>query len=376
MWTFPHYAQGTAPDWTALIARFDWLDEMRHVPQDPEWHGEGDVLTHTKMVAEVLIALPEYQALDGQTQHILFAAALLHDVEKRSTTVREIIDGRERIVSPRHAKKGEKTARRLLYTELNAPFAVREQIAKLVRWHGLPLWAHEKSNPDKAVIAVSQMLDTRLLAMLAKADVLGRICADQDDLMLRIELFETLCRDNGCWGEARAFASDYGRFWYLSRDNVLPDYQPFEAAEFEVWILSALPGSGKDTYIRQHLAHLPMVSVDEVRRAHGWKPDDKKDNGRAVQLAKEQAKTLLRVKQSFVFNATNITREMRGKWLDMFHNYGARTRLLYLEVPYAQWLAQNRNREYAVPEKVLQQLLDKLEMPDYAEAHSVTFQAA
>ncbi|RRD91617.1 AAA family ATPase [Conchiformibius steedae] len=373
MWTFPHYVQGTAPDWTALIARFDWLDEMRHVPQDPEWHGEGDVLTHTKMVAEALIALPEYQALDGQTQHILFAAALLHDVEKRSTTVREIIDGRERIVSPRHAKKGEKTARRLLYTELNAPFAVREQIAKLVRWHGLPLWAHEKSNPDKAVIAVSQMLDTRLLAMLAKADVLGRICADQDDLLLRIELFETLCRDNGCWGEARAFASDYGRFWYLSRDNVLPDYQPFDDAQTDVYLLSALPGSGKDTYIRQHFADLPVLSIDDIRRANGLNPDDKKDNGRAVQLAKEQAKQYLRQQQSFVFNATNTTREMRGKWLQLFHDYHARTHLLYLEVPYPQLLTQNRNRRHAVPDNVLHRLLDKLDIPEYGEAHTLTF---
>ena len=112
---------------------------MAAVPQDPEWHGEGDVLTHTKMVADALFRLPEYQALDEQAQHILFAAALLHDVEKRSTTTSEERDGRIRIVSPRHAKKGEHTARQILYCDLAAPFAVREAVAKLVRWHGLPL---------------------------------------------------------------------------------------------------------------------------------------------------------------------------------------------------------------------------------------------
>ena len=62
---------------------------MAAVPQDPEWHGEGDVLTHTKMVADALFRLPEYQALDAQAQHILFASALLHDVEKRSTTTKK-----------------------------------------------------------------------------------------------------------------------------------------------------------------------------------------------------------------------------------------------------------------------------------------------
>ena len=83
MWTFPLYQPGQAIDWPALEARFDWLDEMRHVPQDAEWHAEGDVLTHTRMVAEALVALPEFQALAEQDKHILFAAALLHDVEKR-----------------------------------------------------------------------------------------------------------------------------------------------------------------------------------------------------------------------------------------------------------------------------------------------------
>ena len=34
-----------------------------------------------KMVCEALSQLPEFQALDEQEQHILFAAAILHDVE-------------------------------------------------------------------------------------------------------------------------------------------------------------------------------------------------------------------------------------------------------------------------------------------------------
>ena len=105
MWTFPYYIPGQLPDWQALERRFSWFADMKNVPQDPEWHAEGDVFTHTKMVCEALLKLPEFQALDEQEQHILFAAAMLHDVEKRSTTKREIENGKERIVSPHHAKK-------------------------------------------------------------------------------------------------------------------------------------------------------------------------------------------------------------------------------------------------------------------------------
>lgn len=160
MWTFPYYIPGQLPDWQVLERRFSWFADMKDVPQDPEWHAEGDVFTHTKMVCEALLQLPEFQALDKQEQHILFAAAMLHDVEKRSTTKREIENGKERIVSPHHAKKGEHTARTLLYTELAAPFAVREAIAKLVRLHGLPLWAINKPNPERAVIAASLQVNT------------------------------------------------------------------------------------------------------------------------------------------------------------------------------------------------------------------------
>lgn len=201
MWTFPDYIPGQLPDWQALERRFSWFADMKDVPQDPEWHAEGDVFTHTKMVCEALLQLPEFQALDGQEQHILFAAAMLHDVEKRSTTKSEIENGKERIVSPHHAKKGEHTARTLLYTELAAPFAVREAIAKLVRLHGLPLWAINKPNPERAVIAASLQVNTEHLAMLAKADVLGRICCDQQDILLRIDLFRELCEENACWGK-------------------------------------------------------------------------------------------------------------------------------------------------------------------------------
>ena len=60
MWHFPHFTPNHDPDWDALTARFNWLADMAVVPQDAEWHGEGDVLTHTKMVAATLFRLPEW----------------------------------------------------------------------------------------------------------------------------------------------------------------------------------------------------------------------------------------------------------------------------------------------------------------------------
>lgn len=375
MWTFPDYTPHRPLDWTQLTRRYAWLDEMRHVPQDPEWHGEGDVLTHTQMVVDELFRLPEFAELSPQNQHILFTAALLHDVEKRSTTRQEIRDGKTRIVSPRHAQKGELTARQILYRDIATPFAVREQICKLVRLHGLPLWAISKPDPERAVIAASLLVDTRLLAMLARADVLGRICPDKDEILLRIDLFQEMCQELDCWGKPRAFATDNARYHYLNQGGSV-DYVPYDDFACEVVMMCALAGSGKDTFIHKHLSHLPMISLDEIRRAHKLNPADSHDTAEAVRIGKELAKQYLREKRSFVFNATNLNRDLRSKWTSIFAAYGAKIKIVYLEVPHSQWLAQNKQREHSVPEKVLAQMLGKWEVPSFDEAHEIVFQAA
>ncbi len=373
IWKFPHYEIDQPPNWEAIVGAYDWFRAMQGVPQDKAWHAEGDVFVHTKMVVEALVALPEFIALSEQDKHILFASALLHDVEKRSTTTTEEIDGKTRIVSPRHAKKGEFTARKILYKDIITPFTIREQIAKLVRLHGLPLWAIQKTDPDKEVINASLVVNTTHVSMLAKADVLGRICEDQAEMLLRIELFNALCNDNDCWGKPRHFASDYGRYLYLNKPDSSPDYVPFDDLKFDVHMMCALPGSGKDTYIARHF-DLPILSLDDLRRAHKIDPTDKKKNGQVIQLGKEKAKELMRAKQSFVFNATNITRDLRSKWIALFTDYGARVKIIYLEVPYATLLSQNHHRAYKVPEKVIETMIGKLEIPTPKEAHEVLYQ--
>jgi hypothetical protein len=115
LWEFPTYQPGKELDWAQLESQFSWIRDMKGVPQDRIWHAEGDVFVHTQMVVRELTDLPEFKSLGEQDKHILLAAALLHDVEKRSTTTEETIDGRQRIVSPRHAQKGEFTTRSILY---------------------------------------------------------------------------------------------------------------------------------------------------------------------------------------------------------------------------------------------------------------------
>ncbi|HEY1056582.1 MAG TPA: AAA family ATPase [Emticicia sp.] len=360
-------------NWEYLYDTFSWLRDMRGVPQDARHHAEGDVEVHTRMVVEELCQLPEFQQLDAQAQEILWASALMHDIEKRSTTVLEQ-DGS--ITSKGHAKKGEKTVRQILYREIPTPFATREAIAKLVRYHGLPLWIFEKENPEKALFAASLEVNTQWLMLLAKADVLGRTCADKAELLYKVELFKEFCIENDCWGKAKAFPSDLARFEYFNKETRSADYEPYQDKDsfFEVIVLSALPGSGKDTYIRKHLKDIPVISLDNIRRELKISPTDKENNGKVIQISKEQARTYLRKKQSFVWNATNLTRQRRHQLIDLMVTYGATVKLIYLEVPYWQLLNQNRNREHVVPANVMERMIEQLEIPQIDEAHEVVYE--
>src|SRR3954468_11712259 len=73
-------------DWGALLAACPWLRTLDGVPQDAVYHAEGDVLTHTRMVAEALVGLAAWRALPDTQRAVLFAAALLHDIGKPSCT--------------------------------------------------------------------------------------------------------------------------------------------------------------------------------------------------------------------------------------------------------------------------------------------------
>lgn len=354
-------------DWASLKKNFSWVRDMQGVPQDAIHHAEGDVEIHTQMVIQALLNLPEYQLLSEQNQEILFAAALMHDIEKRSTTVIEA-DGR--ITSAGHAKKGERTVRQILYVDMPTPFEIREQIAKLVRYHGLPLWIFEKPNPQKALLEASMEVNTQLLVMLAKADILGRICADQADLLFKIDLFQAFCEEQNVWGKPRVFASDLAKFHYFQKDGESPDYVPFEEG-FDVILMSGIPGTGKDTFLKNNYKDLKIISLDQIRREHGIEPTDKSGNGRVVQMAKEKAREFLRKKESFVWNATNTSRQMREQLIGLFASYGAKVKVIYLEVPFQKLMVQNRNREYAVPDNVISKLIERLEIPTESECHTL-----
>jgi len=359
-------------DWDGLLVRYPWLHDLASTPQDPHYHAEGDVLAHTRMVAEGLVALPAWQALAAPTRAVLFAAALLHDIAKPSCTE---IDRHGRVSSPRHARKGEQLARTLLWRDApqygDIPFPYREQVAKLVRHHGLPLWFLDKADPARDVAAASQVVRLDHVALLAEADVRGRICVDQGEMLTRIDLFRQYCAELNCFAQPRAFTSAHSRFIYFGNPHATLHYDAYDDTRFEVIVLCGLPAAGKDTWVRRHASHLPVIALDTIRTELDVAPAE--HPGRVVLAAKRRARELLQHKQPFVWNATNITRLLRRRLIGLFAGYGARVRIVYVDAPLEVILQRNRARPDPVPENVIARMLETFEPPNLTEAHYVDY---
>jgi predicted kinase len=352
-------SNGKTPDWT-LIESQDWVQPMRECPQDPEYHAEGDVWTHTRMVVDALLALPEFGDLDDREQSILLYAALLHDVAKPACTREE----NGRIVSPGHAKTGEKIARDILW---DCDFEFRESVCALVRFHGLPLWGLEKPNPVRAAILAGWRVRNELTCMLAKADVRGRIGTSKDDLMYRLELYRELCADNGCLRQNRLPEGAHSRFRYFWSDDTYPA-EVFDDTRFEVVVMAGIAGSGKDTWGKKHCAQLPVVSLDAIRSELRIRPDDRNAQGKVAQLAYERAREYCRRQQSFVWNSTNLSSELRARLIRTLAVYKPRFRIVYLETAQDRLLERRRAD---IRRSVLERMIGQLDMPVPGEAHEI-----
>ena len=65
-----------------LVLSHPELSALEGVPQNPEYHGEGDVLRHTEMVCAELIKLPLWQELPQEHKALLFLAAAFPAIGK------------------------------------------------------------------------------------------------------------------------------------------------------------------------------------------------------------------------------------------------------------------------------------------------------
>lgn len=152
---------------------FHEIEALKGVPQEQDWHPEGDVFIHTLLTCDRARELVD--DLDYPRRVAVMLAALCHDFGKPSTT--EFIEGRTR--SRGHAEAGVGPAlaflERLKMFTLES-YDVRSQVAALVREHLKPgeFYRARDEVTDGAFRRLARGCELELLYRVAKADSLGR----------------------------------------------------------------------------------------------------------------------------------------------------------------------------------------------------------
>ena len=383
--------KGEEPPLSTFIAelRHPWLRLLEQTPQDPEWHGEGDVAVHTEMVLQALYAhpLPE---VSPERRAVQVLGAALHDLAKPVTTRTERIGERDRVVARRHESLG-----RSALAHLGAlPFAALWQVMGLVGSHHEPKLLVVKDRPLGDWRRVSRRARMADLAAVELADMRGRICPDRDVQVDHIAWFAALAKElaPAAWGvdwrrevldrcadrppavgalmlgetlralEAGRIAEP-GAHRHLA--HALPDAPP------ELVILIGPSGSGKSQFVTRHLSgpRDRPVSMDDLREQLGASRGDQSANGAVRQAAREALRAGLRAGRRVVWDATSLREELRAPLIALGHDYGALVTLVWMRTPPAELRRRNRSRAHPVPDGVLEGQIEALQVPEVDEAH-------
>src|ERR1035437_4197674 len=160
---------------TGWLSHFPEIAALRGTLQEPEWHPEGDVFTHTQLCLDALVALADWSACAAPRRRVLMFAVLAHDFGQPATTQRAEKRGALRWISPGHESAGGPLAESFL-RRIGAPLELDAPVRALVVHH----LAHHHGQAhftDTAVRRLARKLAPATiddLATVMRADSNGR----------------------------------------------------------------------------------------------------------------------------------------------------------------------------------------------------------
>ena len=157
-----------------VLQYFPELQAIIDVPQDPTWHPEGDVWTHTLMCIDAMqteILHSSLFTLHSKDKLRLLFAILCHDFGKASTTAFDEEKGRLRAIG--HEAAGVEPTKRFMY-RLTSEHDFIESILPLVEYHLMPSQFYKNGAKSKAIRRLATKVNIEELVLVAKADFLGR----------------------------------------------------------------------------------------------------------------------------------------------------------------------------------------------------------
>ena len=348
-----------------LLNAFPIMKTFADTPQDSIYHAEGNVLIHTDMVVQELLALPEYQQAEYTDRLIMFYGALFHDIGKPLTTKTE---DNGRITSKGHSKTGSILLREMFW-ENNAPFALREAVCNLISYHQVPFYLLNDKNYLFNLHSLSHKTKLSNLFSIAKADILGRVSDNIQTTLDNMSILQEIALEEQCFYQAKQIPENV-RFSYFENQGKTPfEYIYPEEDTFTVQVLSGLPASGKDTWCKQH-TELPIISFDDTRKQLKLKYGA--NEGLVVHTTIDNAKQYLRTKTPFIWNSTNLSKQNRDKTISLLRQYKAKVHIVYLEETKGTIFSRNNARDSSLTNNKIKEMVKKWEVPSSIEAHNLT----
>jgi tRNA nucleotidyltransferase (CCA-adding enzyme) len=173
---------------TGWLPHFPEVAVLRGTPQEPEWHPEGDVFTHTQHCLDALAALPEWKRSETPRRRLLMFAVLAHDFGKPATTSRVEKRSVLRWTSPGHEAAGGPLVENFL-RRIGAPLELDPPVRALVVNH----LAHHHGQAQFSDTSVRRLARKLVpatiddLALVMRADSNGRPPLTSPDTHARID---------------------------------------------------------------------------------------------------------------------------------------------------------------------------------------------
>ncbi len=152
------------------LHRYPELVALRECPQDPRFHPEGDVWSHTLLVVDQAANIAERDGLSQQDRAVLVFSGLCHDLGKPETT--EIFDGLVRS----HGHSGTIHTYQIFLRRIGMPLSLMTRVICLCTYHLSHIdFQGSQRHVRRLAVKLGEAGETlEMLSKLVEADHSGR----------------------------------------------------------------------------------------------------------------------------------------------------------------------------------------------------------